>query len=99
MIDDAIQALVRLRLAEHGRPLFLAQWHKLQTPPAHVPAAVVERLLSQNAIEHKPLLKDIQIDENWLPEGTITVGVTSGASTPDKVVADIIQKIFELKGS
>ncbi|MDJ0647188.1 MAG: 4-hydroxy-3-methylbut-2-enyl diphosphate reductase [Xenococcaceae cyanobacterium MO_188.B19] len=59
----------------------------------------VERLLSKNAIEHKPLGKEIQIDENWLPEGVITVGVTSGASTPDKVVADIIQKIFELKES
>ena len=59
----------------------------------------VERLLSKNAIEHKPLGKDVQIDENWLPEGVITVGVTSGASTPDKVVEDIIQKIFELKES
>ena len=59
----------------------------------------VERLLSKNAIEHKPLGKGIQIDENWLPEGPITVGVTSGASTPDKVVEDIIQKIFELKES
>ncbi|MDJ0650685.1 MAG: 4-hydroxy-3-methylbut-2-enyl diphosphate reductase [Xenococcaceae cyanobacterium MO_188.B19] len=59
----------------------------------------VERLLSKNAIEHKPLIKGIQIDENWLPEGPITVGVTSGASTPDKVVEDIIQKIFELKES
>ena len=58
----------------------------------------VKRILSSNAIEHKPLGQDIQIQENWLPEGAITVGVTSGASTPDKVVADVIEKIFELKG-
>ncbi len=57
----------------------------------------VARILSHNAIEHKPLGQNIQIQENWLPEGAITVGVTSGASTPDKIVADVIEKIFELK--
>ena len=56
-----------------------------------------DRIKSDNTIEHKPLGKDIEIQEHWLPQGKITVGVTSGASTPDKVVADAIEKIFELK--
>ncbi len=59
----------------------------------------VERILSRDRLEHKPLAAEITIAENWLPEGTITVGITSGASTPDKVVADIIEKIFELKAT
>ena len=64
-------------------------------PSYHIDS--VERIISRDRLEHKPLGRDIAIAENWLPEGKITVGITSGASTPDKVVADIIEKIFELK--
>ncbi|WP_026735468.1 4-hydroxy-3-methylbut-2-enyl diphosphate reductase [Fischerella sp. PCC 9605] len=60
----------------------------------------VDRILSGNRIEHR-LLKsgDLEIIENWLPDRKIVVGVTSGASTPDKVVEDVIEKIFELKAT
>ena len=61
----------------------------------HIDSA--ERIKPNNQIEHKPLEQPITIQDNWLPEGTIVVGVTSGASTPDKVVADAIERIFALK--
>ncbi|HYW19121.1 MAG TPA: 4-hydroxy-3-methylbut-2-enyl diphosphate reductase [Nodularia sp. (in: cyanobacteria)] len=57
----------------------------------------VERIKSANAIEHRQLNGEIAIAQNWLPNGKIIVGVTSGASTPDKVVEDIMEKIFGLK--
>jgi 4-hydroxy-3-methylbut-2-enyl diphosphate reductase len=56
-----------------------------------------ERIQSINNIEHRQLTGELVIAENWLPAGEIKVGVTSGASTPDKVVEDIIEKIFTLK--
>ncbi|MEB3211865.1 MAG: 4-hydroxy-3-methylbut-2-enyl diphosphate reductase [Leptolyngbyaceae bacterium] len=64
-------------------------------PSYHIDSA--DRIGPGNRIEHKPLEQELAIQENWLPEGKITVGITSGASTPDKVVSDAIEKIFELK--
>ena len=64
-------------------------------PSYHIDSAA--RIGPGNRVEHKPLNKDLEVTENWLPEGSITVGVTSGASTPDKVVADAIEKILQLK--
>jgi 4-hydroxy-3-methylbut-2-enyl diphosphate reductase len=64
-------------------------------PSYHIDSA--ERIGAGNQVEHKPLGRDLVVTKNWLPPGEIVVGVTSGASTPDKVVEDAIEKIFELK--
>ncbi|QSJ14054.1 4-hydroxy-3-methylbut-2-enyl diphosphate reductase [Nostoc sp. UHCC 0702] len=66
-------------------------------PSYHIDS--VERIQSGNAVEHRQLSGDLVITENWLPKGEIVVGVTSGASTPDKVVEDVIEKIFALKAT
>lgn len=66
-------------------------------PSYHIDSA--ERIGPLNRIEHKKLHKDLDVVENWLPSGPIVVGITSGASTPDKVVADVIQKIFDIKAT
>lgn len=68
-----------------------------QIPSYHIDSAA--RIGSGNRVEHRLLSGDLQVTENWLPEGKITVGVTSGASTPDKVVADVLEKIFDLKAA
>ncbi|MEB3225838.1 MAG: 4-hydroxy-3-methylbut-2-enyl diphosphate reductase [Synechococcus sp.] len=64
-------------------------------PSYHIDSG--DRLLGNNTIEHKPLGQDIVTEENWLPAGQLKVGVTSGASTPDKVVEEVIAKIFAEK--
>ena len=66
-----------------------------QIPSYHIDSDT--RILPGNRIEHKPLGKDLEIAENWLPSGKLVVGVTSGASTPDKVVEDAIERIFASK--
>ncbi|NEP28917.1 MAG: 4-hydroxy-3-methylbut-2-enyl diphosphate reductase, partial [Moorea sp. SIO3I6] len=66
-----------------------------QLPSYHIDS--VNRIISADEIEHKPLHQEVEVARNWLPSGSIVVGVTSGASTPDRVVEDVINKIFELK--
>ncbi len=62
----------------------------------HIDSA--KRVGPGNRIEHKPLTSnELTIESNWLPAGKISVGVTSGASTPDKAVQEVIEKIFAIK--
>jgi 4-hydroxy-3-methylbut-2-en-1-yl diphosphate reductase len=66
-------------------------------PSYHIDSA--ERIGPGNQVEHKPLHRDLAVQANWLPRGPIVVGITSGASTPDRVVEAVIEKIFELKAA
>lgn len=66
-------------------------------PSYHIDSA--ERLIAANLIEHRDLgRKALVRTRDWLPQGPVTVGVTAGASTPDRVVAEVIARLFELKG-
>jgi 4-hydroxy-3-methylbut-2-enyl diphosphate reductase len=50
-----------------------------------------------NRIRHKIGPSEALVESvNWLPDGPVTVGVTSGASTPDQVVADVLEKTFAI---
>ncbi len=55
-----------------------------------------ERIGPGNRIEHMPLGGNLAVEEPFLPEGEIRVGITSGASTPDRVVEDVIERLIAL---
>jgi len=54
-------------------------------------------LVSREAIRHKPVRQPAEITTaGWLPDGEVTIGLTSGASTPDNLVGAAIRRLEEL---
>ncbi len=57
-------------------------------------------ILSKEEIEHKPMGKEeIARTESWLPKGKPVVGITAGASTPNRVIEEVIERILEVHNS
>lgn len=53
-----------------------------------------ERVGPGNRIYCRSASGEERLVEDWLPEREITVGLTSGASTPDNVVEDVLERVF-----
>jgi len=54
-------------------------------------------LISAGEILHKPVDTPGEMTAaDWLPSGPLTVGLTSGASTPDNLVGAVIRRLDEL---
>jgi 4-hydroxy-3-methylbut-2-enyl diphosphate reductase len=53
--------------------------------------------VAANAITHKLAHGELVETRNWLPAGPLLVGVTSGASTPDRNVEDVLDRVFRIR--
>jgi len=64
-------------------------------PAYHVKDAAC--IISRDEIEHKPVGEVHPLrTQNWLPEGKVCVGITAGASTPNRVIEEVIQRIIKV---
>lgn len=57
-------------------------------------------LISPTWIRHQPLGdRGPVVAENWLPSGPLAIGITAGASTPDREVGATIARILTFRGT
>jgi 4-hydroxy-3-methylbut-2-enyl diphosphate reductase len=69
-----------------------------RVPTYHI--ANPDCLVSANVIRHKPVqIKHETTATGWLPTGQLSIGLTSGASTPDNLVEAVIRRLEALAGT
>jgi 4-hydroxy-3-methylbut-2-en-1-yl diphosphate reductase len=57
------------------------------------------KMVSDRLILHYNLHQQKEVEtRDWLPGGTITVGITAGASCPNNLIEDVIRRLLELRG-
>ncbi len=70
----------------------LAELSSLYKPTYYIDRASC--VLSSVCMRHKSLAKQTEIiTEGWLPSGQITIGLTAGASTPERIVGEVIDRV------
>ncbi len=62
-------------------------------PTFHI--AEASDIRSRDEIQHKPpTQKQPIVERDWLPARPLTIGITSGASTPNRIVGEAIERIL-----
>ncbi len=58
-----------------------------------------DNLISPGWIRHKPFGRPgAMVEENWLSEGPLVIGVTAGASTPNSEIGRAIERLLKFRG-
>ena len=56
-------------------------------------------MISPQLIRHWDQHNSKEVEtKNWLPTGDATIGITAGASCPNNLIEETIQRLFELRG-
>ena len=55
--------------------------------------------VTANGLRHREVGESVEsVAAGWLPSGEVRLGITAGASTPDSVVGEVIERILALRG-
>lgn len=96
LAEHTVDAMIVIGGYNSSNTYNLARICAARSPTYHI--AQPGCLLSARAIRHKPVDGQDEVTaEGWLPQGKeVTIGLTSGASTPDNLVGAVIRRLDEL---
>ena len=97
LVKDPVDLVIVIGGFNSSNTSHLCEIASQYAPSYHIDES--QCILSAREIRHKPVgSAEPVVGEGWLPEGAVTIGVTAGASTPNRVIGDAIQRIVEVRG-
>ena len=97
MVKEGLDAMVVVGGYNSSNTNHLCEIASEETKAYHIEDAAC--ILSQKRIRHKPIGQKGMVEtEPWVKAGPVKVGVTAGASTPDRVTGEVIEKLVRSWG-
>lgn len=96
LLQDKLDLLIVIGGYNSSNTSHLAEMGEAKLPTYFIKNAAK---MESDKITHYNLHVHKEVEtKNWLPAGKVTVGVTAGASCPNNLIEDTIQRLFQLRG-
>lgn len=92
MVREKVDRVIIIGGFNSSNTTHLCEIASQYAPSYHIDEA--DCILSARQIRHKPVGQPAPIvSEGWFPSGSATIGITAGASTPNRVIGDAIERL------
>lgn len=92
LLEEKLDLMIVVGGFNSSNTSHLAEIAARKVPSYHIEDA--SSVLNAHEIRHKPIdSREPVLARDWLPEGPVAVGLTSGASTPNSKVGEVIERL------
>ena len=97
LLQEPLDLLIVIGGYNSSNTTHLAEMGEAKLPTYFIKNAA--KMVSDKLIVHYNQHQQQEVEtRDWLPPGKITVGITAGASCPNNLIEDAINRLFELRG-
>lgn len=97
MRDDKLDLIIVIGGYNSSNTAHLHKIAAQYAPSYHIDSA--DSVIDATRIRHKPVgQKEEIVTRDWLPNGFVRIGITSGASTPNNITGEVLEKLIGFCG-